>query len=205
MMHDARTKNKQGLFLKLVKEAQKCVLCENLRERTAVLSERNGNLHAKVLFIAEAPGRNGGDRTRIPLVGDASGVNFQKFIDSIELKREDIFITNSVLCNPRKPSGANRNPTKKEIANCSAFLRRQFELLKPQVVVTLGSVALEAVKAVAYHNFSLKQDAGRVLEWNGVLLVPLYHPSPQVLASHRRENEQLQDYQAVAEALRRTK
>jgi uracil-DNA glycosylase len=185
MMHDRTVNDKQRLFLELVSAAQGCQLCENLRERTAVLSELNGNLHPKVFFIAEAPGRNGGDRTRTPLVGDASGANFQKLIDSIELKRTDVFITNSVLCNPRKPSGANRSPSKQEIFNCSGYLRRQIALLKPPVVVTLGSVALEAVKTVAYHTLSLREDAGRVFKWNGVLLVPLYHPSPQERTTNR--------------------
>ena len=191
----------QTLFAELVSAAQSCNLCENLRERTAVLSERNGNLQPRVLFIAEAPGRNGGDRTGVPMFGDASGANFQTFIDSIELPRENVFITNAVLCNPRKPSGANRKPSSGEIANCSQFLRRQIEILQPRVIATLGIVALEAIKAVEYHQFSLRQNAGQVLRWHDKLLVPLYHPSPQVLASHRRTHEQIEDYKAVAAAL----
>lgn len=188
-------------FTRLVAETNGCRLCENMHGRTAVLSELNGSPHAEILFIAEAPGRNGGDKTRIPLAGDASGNNFQKFIDSINLKRADIFITNSVLCNPRKESGANRKPSKKEISNCSGFLRRQLELLNPRLVVTLGSVALEALKTIEFHQLTLKNDAGKILNWNGKFLVPLYHPSPQVLASHRRIAAQLEDYQAVAQAI----
>jgi DNA polymerase len=201
MMHDALTKDKQRFFAELVREAQACRLCENLRERTAVLSGLNGNLHSQVLFIAEAPGRQGGDRTRMPLVGDASGANFKKFINSIGIEREDVFVTNSVLCNPRKESGANRKPTRIESQNCSQFLRRQIEVLNPCVVVTLGTVALEALKTIQYHNFNLKMNAGEVLQWNNRMLVPLYHPSPQVLASHRRFNEQIADYKAITLAL----
>jgi DNA polymerase len=173
-----------------------------LSERTAVLSELNGSIEARVFFLAEAPGRQGADRTRRPLIGDKSGEYFQKFIDSINLSREEIFISNAVMCNPRRESGANRKPTKKEISNCSDFLQRQIELLQPRVVVTLGTVALEALKAIENHHFTLKQNAAQVLTWHKRLLVPLYHPSPQVLASHRREKEQLKDYQAVAQALK---
>jgi uracil-DNA glycosylase family 4 len=154
-----------------------------------------------VLFIAEAPGRQGGDRTRVPLSGDQSGRNFGRFISSINLTRDRIFITNAVLCNPRKPSGANRKPTGQEVSNCSDFLRRQIELLDPPVIVTLGAVSLAALRLVEYHDLSLKENAGQVHEWNGRLLVPVYHPSPQVLASHRREVAQLQDYRAIARAL----
>jgi hypothetical protein len=65
----------------------------------------------------------------------------------------------------------------------------------------LGSVALEALKRIHYHEFTLKAFAATIQNWNGRLLVPIYHPSPQVLASHRREAEQLQDYQVVAQAI----
>ena len=195
---------KQKLFTSLVAEAAACRLCHELCERRAVLSEHNGNLAPRVLFIAEAPGRQGGDRTRIPLSGDQSGRNFARFLASINLTREEIFITNAVLCNPRKPSGANRKPTNAEVSNCSEFLRRQIELLDAPVVVTLGAVSLAALKRVEYHELTLKESAGRVCEWNGRLLVPVYHPSPQVLASHRREAAQLQDYKAIARALRPT-
>ena len=192
---------KRASFTALATEAAACQLCPALCERRAVLSELNGNLSPRVLFIAEAPGRQGGDRTRIPLSGDQSGQNFARFISSINLRREQIFITNAVLCNPRKPSGANRKPLTSEVLNCSAFLRRQLEVLDPKVVVTLGAVSLAALQLVEYHELSLKENAGQVMEWNGRLLVPVYHPSPQVLASHRREAAQLRDYQAIARAL----
>lgn len=202
-MHNAPTKNKQAVFNQLVTEAQSCRKCEKLCERTAVLSALNGNLDSPILFVAEAPGRNGGDKTRIPLVGDASGTNFRKFIGSINLKREDVFVTNTVLCNPRKETGANRKPSLAEIKNCSEFLKRQIEVLQPQIIVTLGSVALEALKTIEPHDLTVRENTGQIYQWNGRFLVPLYHPSPQVLASHRREKQQLFDYRAVAEALQR--
>lgn len=192
---------RRTLFATLVAEAAACQLCPAMCERRAVLSERNGNLKPRVLFIAEAPGRQGGDRTRIPLSGDQSGRNFARFLASINLTRDHVFITNAVLCNPRKPSGANRKPTSAEVANCSGFLRRQIEILDPQVIVTLGAVSLAALRLVEYHELSLKESAGEVHAWNGRLLVPVYHPSPQVLASHRREAAQLRDYKAIARAL----
>ncbi len=170
-------------------------------DKIAVLSELNGNLDPKVMFIAEAPGRQGADRTRRPFSGDKSGANFQKLLDSINLRREDIFITNTVLCSPRSASGANRKPTKKEIKNCADFLKRSIELINPSIIVTLGAVALEALRAIEYHQFTLKREAARILKWNERLLVPLYHPSPQVIASHRRETEQLADFQILKKAI----
>jgi uracil-DNA glycosylase len=70
------------------------------------------------------------------------------------------------------------------------------------VLVTLGSVALEALKRIHYHELTLKQDAAKIHRWQDHVLVPLYHPSPQVLASSRRELQQLSDYKVVAEAIR---
>jgi uracil-DNA glycosylase family 4 len=169
--------------------------------RSAVLSERNGRAGARVMFVGEAPGRQGGDRTRVPFSGDQSGRNFARYLASTGLAREEVFITNAALCNPRGETGANRRPTREELSNCSGFLRRQVEVVNPRVVVTLGAVSLAALRAVEYHQLTLKEHVGQIRSWNGRLLVPLYHPSPQVLASHRREPQQLEDYRAVARAL----
>src|SRR5215218_7917534 len=193
--------SRQGQFEALVAEAAACRLCEAMCGRSAVLSERNGRTGASVMFVGEAPGRQGGDRTRVPFSGDQSGRNFSRYLASIGLAREEIFITNSALCNPRSETGANRRPTRRELSNCSEFLRRQVETIDPRVVVTLGAVALAALRAVEYHPFTLKENVGQVQTWRGRLLVPLYHPSPQVLASHRREPQQLEDYRSVARAL----
>lgn len=194
-------RNKLTEFLKLAEKARNCRACEAMCDKTAVLSELNGNINPKVFFIAEAPGRQGADRTRKPFSGDKSGENFQKLLDSIGLRREEIFITNTVLCSPRSETGANRKPSKKEIKNCAGFLGKTLSVINPKIVVTLGSVALEALKTIEYHQIKLRSDAGRIFRWQARLLVPLYHPSPQVVASHRRLPEQLEDFRAVAEAI----
>ncbi len=188
------------LFSQLEAEAAACVVCERMQERKAVLSELNGSLTPKVMFIAEAPGRNGADRTRIPFHGDASGNTFEKLLASIKLTRAEIFITNTVLCSPRKPSGANDKPTRSEIHHCSGFLHRTIEIINPPVIATLGAVALAALKLIEPHDYTLKEAAAQTLNWNGRKLVPLYHPSPQVLITMRRFEQQLQDFQALRTA-----
>ena len=192
---------KKERFNELVEEAAGCTLCPAMCGRSAVLSELNGSPDARIMFIGEAPGRKGADRTRIPFSGDQSGANLDRFLSSINLTRREIFITSAALCNPRSESGANRKPTQKELSNCSSFLRRTIELIDPRVIVTLRSVALEALKRIQYHELSLKTAAAQVHAWNDRVLVPIYHPSPQVLASHRREAQQLQDYQVVKKAI----
>ncbi len=191
-------------FLKLAEKARSCRICEAMCDKTAVLSELNGNINPKVFFIAEAPGRQGADRTRKPFSGDKSGANFQIFLDSIQLKREEIFITNTVLCSPRSDTGANRKPSKKEIRNCAEYLEKTINLINPKIIVTLGSVALEALKTIEYHQITLKSDAAQIFRWNERILIPLYHPSPQVIASRRRMFEQIEDYKSVAEAIEKS-
>jgi uracil-DNA glycosylase family 4 len=170
-------------------------------ERAAVLGELNGPIDARVMFIGEAPGRKGADRTRVPFSGDQSGRNFERFLSSIELSRSDIFITSAALCNPRSLSGANRRPSAAEIRNCSYFLKQTIDLVCPDIIVTLGTVALEALKLIHYHEFILRDDVAKVRNWYGRQLIPLYHPSPQVLITSRSEKAQLHDYQVIARAI----
>jgi DNA polymerase len=190
------------LFDQLSDEAAACAVCERMRERKAVLSRLNGALEPRVMFIAEAPGRNGADRTRIPFHGDTSGRNFESLLASIKLARDEIFITNTVLCSPRKPSGANDKPGKAEIRNCSDFLRRQIELIDPPVIATLGAVALDALKLIEAHDYQLRDSAAKILRWNGRLLVPLYHPSPQVIITVRTLDRQKRDFRSILKAIK---
>ena len=189
--------NKKNAFENLCQRAHECVVCPDLADKDAVLGPGNGNINPRVFFVAEAPGRQGADRTRRPFWGDKSGENFQVLIDSISLDRSDTFITNSVMCSPRKPSGANRRPKQSEIKNCSSFLKETIDLINPSVVVTLGTVALGAIEAIEPHGLKIKTAIRNGFDWYGRRLVPLYHPSPQVFAAIRRLDDQLLDYRVL--------
>jgi uracil-DNA glycosylase family 4 len=194
-------KSRAQQFAALCAEAQSCRVCPDLADKTAVLSNLNGTLKPKVLFIGEAPGRAGADRTRRPFYGDKSGENFQKLLDSVCLRREEIFITSAVMCSPRSATDANRKPTRLEIKNCSAYLKRVLEVINPLLIATLGSVALEALKLIQYHKFTLQEHAGTMQKWNDRALVPLYHPSPQVIASQRGLHLQLGHFQILGKII----
>ena len=95
-------------FLKLAAKAQSCRVCEAMCDKTAVLSELNGSIDPKVFFIAEAPGRQGADRTRKPFSGDKSGANFQTPIDSIDFAaRGNFYHRHGAL---QSAPGAEREP-----------------------------------------------------------------------------------------------
>lgn len=98
-----------------------------------------GNEHAKLLLIGEAPGADE-DRSGIPFVG-RSGQLLEKMLNAVDIKREECFITNVL---PWRPPG-NRTPTEGEIAVCLPFLKRQIELVNPEIIMILGGSAANAL------------------------------------------------------------
>jgi uracil-DNA glycosylase family 4 len=165
-----------------------------------VLGENNGDVEANILFIAEAPGRFGADRTGIPLYGDKTGSLFQKMLDIIGWNRERVFITNSVICNPRDERGNNAPPTMREIENCSIYLNILIDIIQPYYVITLGNCALRSLNYISPHNFEMKKDVRKFLSWNSRILIPLYHPGPRARI-YRDMSHQLSDYYALKELL----
>ncbi len=197
-MNDNETRNRT--FARLSREACACTRCPRLARKKAVLGPLNGTLSPKVVFIGEAPGRRGADRTRRPFSGDHSGRRFDELLAMAGLTREEVFITNAVLCCPADET-KNRAPLASEIANCQSFLKRTLALLQPGVVATLGAVALSAVGRLFHRKLTLAETAGSIVPLNGFLLVPLYHPSPRVLHTVRSWDAQQRDFAAIRRAL----
>ncbi|HUX87480.1 MAG TPA: uracil-DNA glycosylase [Chloroflexota bacterium] len=183
-------------FSRLVKIVSECQRCLTMAGRTRLLSVRNGPISARVLFIAEAPGRLGGDRSGVPLTADRSGQNFERLLVSASLSRDQVFVTNVVLCNPRDARDRNRTPSKREIANCHAHLEAQLALVHAPIVATLGVTALRALDSIDRHGLSLRTAVGHCFPWQDRLLVPLYHPSEQAMIS-RPLALQREDYQRL--------
>jgi len=169
--------------------------------RRRVLGELNGRRDARVMFIAEAPGRLGGELSGRPLVGDASGRHFSELLAEGGIRRDDIFITNTVLCNPQDSAGRNRRPSRSELENCRGWLIQQIAEVDPAVVLTLGSVALAALGSIEAHDYGLRTHVGRPLPWARLTLIPLYHPSPLTRA-WRSDARQSEDYRALGSYLR---
>jgi uracil-DNA glycosylase family 4 len=193
----ARGFDKTRRFDDLVRSVSHCTLCTRLCGRRKVLSAANGNLNSKVLFVAEAPGRLGADRTGIPLFGDRTGDNFEALLGNVSWKRDDVFITNAVLCNPQDDDGTNGTPTAEELSNCSTYLEMTIALTAPELVVTLGAVALEALSLISPHGLSLRDSVATAISWCGMRLVPLYHPGPRAMV-HRSIARQRADFMLLA-------
>jgi len=154
------------------------------------------------MFIGEAPGRLGAERYGIPLFGDRTGDTFEVLLAAAGLTRDRVFITNAVLCNPRTANNLNDSPARREIKNCSLWLRQTVEILSPTVVVTLGVIALWAASLIETHRLKLSKNVGQPLPWFGRVLLPLYHPGPRALI-HRPLAAQVRDYRRLKRYLSR--
>lgn len=192
-------RSRRRLFERLCADAERCRACERMACRKAVLGPLNGTLAPKVLFVGEAPGRLGADRTRRPFSGDASGRNFEILLASAGLPREEVFITNAVLCCPADDR-KNNAPSSTEMTNCLPFLRRTIEMLRPPVVATIGAVAMRALVRLTEQEgrptpgSRLSDVAGQHVNCGPFRWVPLYHPSPRVLNTVRTLEQQKADF-----------
>jgi uracil-DNA glycosylase family 4 len=192
--------NTAPAFAALRRRVERCFSCAAMRH-VHVLGEQNGPLDAGVLFVGEAPGRLGAARTGIPMTSDVAGRRFQTFLDEAGLRRERVFVTNTVLCNPLTPRGHNRRPSASEVAACRDFLTEQLRLVRAPVVVALGGVALDALRRIKRHEALLSRDVGRPIAWSGRTLVSLYHPSIQSTLARPHE-QQLADWRALGAFVR---
>ena len=188
-------------FAELVERARSCRLCPRMEGRRRVIGAANGAIPARVLFVAEAPGRLGGDRTGVPLSGDRTGRDFARLLAAAGLRREEVFVTNAVLCNPRDGVGRNATQTMGEVRNCAPLLEATIEVVDPAVVVTLGAVALGAVGRIETHGAVLAGGVGLPVRWGGRWLVPLYHPGARAQI-RRPMAAQLDDYERLGAFLR---
>ncbi len=197
-------KSKQLQFTELIVRVLNCNRCPRMSQRRPVLSPSNGNLNAPVVFIAEAPGRLGADKFGIPLFGDQTGRNFEWLLSNAGLSRESIFITNAILCNPRKADGNNDSPAKSEIRNCSMYLEDTLDIIKPKYVVSLGKVALTALRMIHPIEIELRESVGQLFSWNGYQVYPLFHPGPRAFI-WRSKVQQAEDYRELRRLLERSR
>lgn len=167
----------QNNLEKIKSEVVNCTKCSLHKQRTnAVAGE--GSSKADIMFIGEAPGYNE-DQTGRPFCGKAGKI-LDELLDSIGIKRENIFITNIVKCRPP----GNRNPTSEEINTCTPYLDRQIELIKPKIIGCLGNFAT----AYIMKRFGLKDKIQGVSKIHSkvftlstllgpIKIIPLYHPA----------------------------
>ena len=152
----------------LAQEVAGCTRCHELACTRTQTVFGVGDPQARLVFLGEAPGADE-DKQGEPFVGRA-GQLLNKILEACGLRREDVYILNILKCRPP----GNRNPLPEESQNCRRYLHRQLELIKPEYICCLGSVAAQNLLETTETIGRLR---GSVHKFRGVKVVCTYHPA----------------------------
>ena len=171
-----------------VENCHACSLCET---RTNIVFG-DGDPHARVLIVGEAPGKNE-DLQGKPFVG-AAGKFLDELLEEAGLKREEVFIDNVLKCRP--PS--NRNPQADEIEACAPFLREQTQSIDPWIIVTMGNFATQFILRTGTGITRLR---GTVQQAGRFVVLPVFHPAAAIYDRSKRD-VLLEDFRQVGALVR---
>lgn len=163
-----------------IKDCKKCKLCNNRNN----IVFGTGNREAKIMFIGEGPGADE-DTQGLPFVGKA-GQLMNKALSALGIDRNELYIANIVKCRPPN----NRVPEDDEARECINYLRNQVVLVKPQIIVLLGSTALKNIMGKEY---SITASRGKWIEKKGIKYMPTWHPA----ALLRDENKKIEFWRDI--------
>ena len=179
--------------IKLNEIKARCEACHNcpLGETRTNCVFGVGNPDAKLMFVGEAPGEQE-DRMGIPFVGKA-GQLLDKFLFAVDIPREDVYIANILKCRPPQ----NRDPEPTEEDACIGYLREQFRLIRPKILVCLGRIsAMRLIKP----DFRITREHGQWFYKGGIWMTAVYHPAA-LLRDPIKKEDMLRDMMAVREKL----
>lgn len=152
----------------LEKECQGCTKCELCSTRTNLVFGQ-GKKDTDIMLIGEGPGENE-DLQGKPFVG-RSGQLLDKFLAAVDLSRDkNVYIANMVKCRPPK----NRDPKPEEQDMCIGWLREQFKIIRPKIIVCVGRISAQKL---IDPNFRVTKEHGIFIERNGVLMMGTFHPA----------------------------
>jgi uracil-DNA glycosylase len=172
-------------------ELGECTRCKLHKTRTNIVFGV-GSPEARLMFVGEAPGEDE-DLQGYPFVGKA-GQLLTKMIEAMGLRREDVYICNTVKCRPPN----NRNPEADELLACEPFLKGQLGAVKPEVIVTLGKFAAQALLR---EQTPITRLRGQWREYEGIPVMPTFHPA-YLLRSPAEKGKVWEDLKQVMQRLR---
>lgn len=175
------------LFEHQVAACQRCGLCGGIHHKVP----GQGDKHAPLMFIGEGPGQVE-DEQGLAFVGPA-GQLLTRMLAAISLPRDQVYICNVVKCRPPN----NRVPLPEEAAACMMHLRMQVALVRPKVIVLLGSTA---IKYTLGEDVRVTRDRGKWYERNGVWMMPTFHPSA-LLRDPAKKRDAWEDMQTLRDKL----
>jgi len=174
-LEERQLEERRDLLAGLLKQVDGCRRCQIGSTRTKVVCGV-GNPNSPLMIVGEGPGENE-DQKGEPFVGRA-GELLTKMLAAIGLRREDVFITNTIKCRATTNEGgrvANRAPSPEEMSNCREYLDRELAIVKPRVILALGA---PAAKSFLGRDFSITRQRGI---WyagpNGTDLIVTFHPA----------------------------
>jgi len=147
---------------------EQCHLCELSKSRHKVVFGE-GNPNARLMFVGEGPGATE-DNTGRPFVGRAGELLKRMIENVLHLRRDEVYIANIVKCRPPK----NRVPTPTEAFTCRPYLLKQIELIRPQIIMTLGTTAY---RYLSNDETPISRVRGHIIRKESYLLIPTFHPS----------------------------
>lgn len=175
----------------LSQEVAACCACEELCSGRTQTVFGVGNPQARLCFLGEGPGADE-DRIGEPFVGRA-GKLLDKIIAACTLRRDEVYILNVVKCRPPR----NRNPSEDEISNCRQFFERQLEIIQPEFICCLGSVA---AKTILESTLSVGRLRGKFFAWRDAQVIVTYHPA-YLLRNEAAKKDVWQDMQLLMQAM----
>lgn len=216
--------SKEKEIKKIEKEILACKKCPLYRtRRNPVIGE--GDLNAKILFCGEGPGFNE-DREGRPFCG-AAGKVLDELLESVGIKRKDVFVGNLLKCRPVTPNLENRAPNLEEISACSSYLMKQIEIIKPEIICTLGNYSttfifekyglkdkIEGISKIhgkvfsafakgyggpAVARYSTSEGGEPKTLFGSIKIIPLYHPAVATYNPSMKEIL-LKDFQILKDA-----
>jgi DNA polymerase len=166
--------DKKAAYAELEAQIKACTQCAHLVSFRKNVVPGVGNLDAAIMFVGEAPGADE-DAQGEPFVGRA-GQLLTKIIQTMALRRQDVFIGNILKCRPNvdTPAG-NRKPTAPEMETCIPWLWRQIDIVGPRVLVALGDTAVKGL--IPDMKAGITKVRGQWLQFRGIPLMPTYHPA----------------------------
>lgn len=181
-------------YQNLKTEALKCSRCQ-LRQDANRVVMGEGNINNKIMLIGEGPGANE-DRLGRPFVGRA-GKLIDKIFAAVNLKREDLYITNIIKCRPP----GNRVPHQNEFEACVSILMAEIKLIQPKVIVTLGSTA---TKYLIDPEDSITNIRGKWFQRGDIFFLPTFHPA-YLLRNENMKKYSWYDFKLIKKASDRIK
>ncbi len=188
----AENNSKEEMLNNVLREMSDCQLCPLGKTRKNLVFGA-GNPQARIVFVGEAPGADE-DEQGMPFVGRAGQLLTDIIVKGMKLERKDVYICNILKCRPPN----NRNPLPEEIVKCEPFLKRQLQIIAPEIICALGKFSAQTLLKTDVPISALR---GRFQTYEGIKLMPTYHPA-YLLRNPSAKRQVWEDVQVIMKEIK---